>query len=75
MAKGKHGNSARDFQSDFDGLSWPGQAKSINGQCSRLLASIRAHVRRAPTEGKDANAILRKCMGQVARINEHAAQK
>lgn len=64
MARRRH---KQDTQT-FDGLDFAGQARSISAQVTRLQASIRAHVRKAPGCGKDATAVLLKCIGQATRM-------
>jgi len=64
MATGTHGKNDKTFEE----LNFSEQAKSINGQVSRLTSSIRAHHRRAIQENKDSNEVLLKSLGQIARI-------
>jgi hypothetical protein len=46
------------------------QALSINGRVADLRRAIRAHMRRAASEGRDPIAVQRKCIDQVRRMCE-----
>lgn len=52
----------------FEELSFSEQAKSINGQVSRLTRSVRAHLKKAEKDNKNNDEVLLKCLGQVSRI-------
>lgn len=64
MTKGTHGKNDKTFEE----LSFSEQAKSINGQVSRLTSSVRAHLKKAEKDNKNKNEVLLKCLGQVSRI-------
>ncbi|MEI6749424.1 MAG: hypothetical protein WCM93_09710, partial [Bacteroidota bacterium] len=65
MIKGKHGKDDKSFEQ----LNFSEQAKSINGQISRLTRSIIAHRNRAQDEiNKNPDEVLLKCAGQIGRI-------
>ncbi|HDY86933.1 MAG TPA: hypothetical protein ENH82_02320 [bacterium] len=51
----------------FEGLNFQEQANSITGQVSRLIRSVRAHVRRAEKDNRNGHQTLLKCIGQIAR--------
>ena len=52
----------------FDGLTFPGQAKSINAQLSTLTRAVRAHIRKAREEGLVYSKTKKKCSDQVQRL-------
>jgi hypothetical protein len=54
----------------FDGLTFPGQAKSINAQLSTLTRAIRAHIRKARERGRDHEQTRAKCIAQVNRLRQ-----
>ncbi len=62
----RHKNDTR----TFEGLTFQGQAKSINAQLSTLTRAVRAHVRRARQEGRDHEQTRAKCIAQVSRLRE-----
>jgi hypothetical protein len=64
MIKGKHGKNDMTFEQ----LTFSEQSKSINGQISRLTASVQAHLHKAEQVNKNPNEILIKKLGQISRI-------
>ena len=62
MKKGTHGK----LEQTFEELDFQGQSRSINGQVNRLIASIRAHLRKAnPNTIAEKDRIKLNCIKQL----------
>ena len=59
MKKGTHGK----LEQTFEELDFQGQSRSINGQVNRLIASIKAHLRKV-------NSITEKDKIKLTRIKQ-----
>ncbi len=64
-------NRTRRHQGDtktFGELTFAEQAKAINIRVVGLERSVRAHLRRAAQQGRDVEAVRRKCINQLRRL-------
>ena len=52
----------------FGKLTFAEQARSITAMINNLQRSVRAHVRKARAEGRDAEAVFQKCVDQINRL-------
>ncbi len=52
----------------FEELTFAEQAKAINIRLVVLERSVRAHLRRAASEGRSLNRVRQKCTNQVQRL-------
>jgi len=52
----------------FEELDFAEQTKSISAKILALGKAIKAHERRAKSEGRDSNLILLNCISQVSRL-------
>ena len=60
MKKGTHGK----LEQTFEELDFQGQSRSINGQVNRLIASIKAHLRKVNSI-KEKDRIKLNCIKQL----------
>jgi hypothetical protein len=58
----------KDHTRDFEELTFAEQAKSINAEMAYLPKAVRAHLRKAQTEGRNRNVVRQKCVNQVQRL-------
>lgn len=52
----------------FEELTFAEQSKAINIRLVGLKRSIAAHLRRATSEGRDAEVVRLKCLDQIRRL-------
>ena len=58
----------KDDTKDFNELNFGEQARSINAHIVQLQQSIRAHLKRAESEGRDVGRVHEKCINQLWRL-------
>jgi hypothetical protein len=59
---------------DFGELTFAEQAKSINAEILYIKRAVRAHVRRALQDGRNATATLQKCERQFSSLADWIRQ-
>jgi hypothetical protein len=58
------------MKAPFHSYSFKEQALSINGRISDLEKAVRAHMRRAASEGRGRGRVEEKCANQIQRMLE-----
>ncbi len=58
----------KDHTKDFEDLTYAEQANSINAEMAYLPKAIRAHLRKAESEGRNKSTVRQKCINQVQRL-------
>ena len=64
----------KDDTKTFTELTFGEQARSINAHIVQLQQSIRAHLKRAESEGRDAGRVRDKCTNQLRRLLDRVSK-
>ncbi|GHT14102.1 hypothetical protein AGMMS4956_11320 [Bacteroidia bacterium] len=70
MKKGTHGS----LEQSFEELDFAGQARSITAQVLSVERAIKAHTRRAGTEGRDGNQVRTTSIDVVQKMIDRVTQ-